>query len=122
MTVGDLNHVYYWTTDMDRAVAFYEGTVGLKLLRREGNSWAEFDSGSVHFALHGEVEEHAVAPGGGGTAVFEVEDLDSSRRQLEEHGVRFDEHVGEVPGYARFASFPDPDGNTIQIIEYLRGR
>jgi catechol 2,3-dioxygenase-like lactoylglutathione lyase family enzyme len=68
-------------------------------------------------------EGHAVyLAGGGGTAVFEVEDLDVSRRGLEEKGVRFDEQVGEVAGYARFASFPDPDGNTVQIIEYLRGR
>jgi catechol 2,3-dioxygenase-like lactoylglutathione lyase family enzyme len=122
VTVGPLNHVYYWTTNMNRAVEFYEKVLGLALLRREGDSWAEFDSGSVHFALHGEVEEHALAPGVGGTAVFEVTDLDAARRGLEEKGVRFDEHVGEVAGYARFASFPDPDGNTVQIIEYLRGR
>ena len=25
---------------------------------------------------------------------------------------------GEVPGYARYASFADPDGNSMQIIEY----
>ena len=31
----------------------------------------------------------------------------------------FDAHVGEVEGRARFASFEDPDGNSLQIIEYL---
>jgi hypothetical protein len=33
-------------------------------------------------------------------------------------------HEGDVSGYARFASFKDPDGNTVQIIEYgsPRGR
>lgn len=118
MIVGDLNHVYYWTSEMGRAVDFYENTLGLKLIRRDGDSWAEFDAGPVHFALHGEVEQHSSSPGGG-TAVFEVDDLDAARHGLEERGVRFDEHIGEVAGYARFASFPDPDGNTVQIIEYL---
>jgi hypothetical protein len=33
--------------------------------------------------------------------------------------VTFD-HEGDVQGYARFASFRDPEGNTLQIIEYLR--
>jgi predicted enzyme related to lactoylglutathione lyase len=51
--------------------------------------------------------------------VFEVEDLDQARHSLEDRGVRFHDHAGEVPGYARFASFSDPDGNTVQVIEYV---
>ena len=30
--LGPLDHVYYWVTDMDRAVAFYQDVVGLRLL------------------------------------------------------------------------------------------
>ena len=30
----------------------------------------------------------------------------------------FDDYVGEVEGFARFATFRDPDGNPVQIIEY----
>ena len=119
MEIRGLDHVYYWTRDMNRAVAFYREVVGLRLIRQEGESWAQFDAGPIQFALHGAIEGHAVAPGGA-TAVFEVDDLDAARRTLEGRGVVFDEHAGEVPGYARFASFPDPDGNTVQIIEYAR--
>jgi predicted enzyme related to lactoylglutathione lyase len=50
--------------------------------------------------------------------VFEVDDLDASRFAMEMRGVVFDEHVGEVDGVARFASFTDPDGNRLQIIEH----
>jgi predicted enzyme related to lactoylglutathione lyase len=50
--------------------------------------------------------------------VFRVEDLDAVRLALEERGVVFEEKVGEVPGYARFATFADPDGNVLQLIEY----
>ena len=39
-----------------------------------------------------------------------------------ERGAVFDEHVGEVEGYARFAMFRDPDGNPVQIIEYIGER
>jgi catechol 2,3-dioxygenase-like lactoylglutathione lyase family enzyme len=117
VTLGPLDHVYYWTTDMDRAVKFYEDVLGLRLAFREGSQWAEFEAGPVRLALHGAVEGRAIEEGGG-TAVFRVEDLDASRARLEADGVEFEEHVGEVEGFARFASFRDPDGNVVQIIEY----
>jgi predicted enzyme related to lactoylglutathione lyase len=113
-----LDHVYYWVSDMDRAVTFYSDVVGLRLARRDGPSWAMFDAGSdVRLALHGAVEGRPIEAGGA-TAVFRVDDLDGARADLQRRGVRFDERVGEVEGYARFASFFDPDGNRVQIIEY----
>ena len=118
MIVKGLDHVYYWTRDMDKAVAFYRDVLGLTLSRRDGDNWAEFDAGPVRFAVHGVVEGHPVQPGGG-TAVFEVADVDEARRVLEGRGVQFG-HSAEVADYARYATFQDPDGNTIQVIEYAK--
>lgn len=115
MTVRRLDHVYYWTADMDAAVDFYRDVIGLPLLRRDGDSWAEFDAGRVRFAVHGRAPDQPVPAGG--TVVFEVADLDATRRELEGRGARFEE-AGEVEGYARFASLRDPDDNLLQIIEY----
>ena len=115
--LGPLDHVYYWTSDMDRAVKFYEDVLGLRLLRREGAEWALFDAGPVQLALHGATEGHPAEPGGA-TAVFAVEDLDAARSGLDARGAEFDEHVGEVEGFARFTTLRDPDGNPIQLIEY----
>lgn len=116
MPVGDLDHLYYWTRDMDAAVRFYRDAVGLTLVRRDGDAWAQFQAGPVGFALHATEEEH---PTGSGTAVFRVEDLETTRWTLQQRGVRFEEQVGEVEGFARFATFRDPDGNPVQIIQYL---
>jgi CreA protein len=115
--VGPLDHVYYWVSDMDRAVTFYEEVLGLRLRRRDGSNWAEFEAGPARFALHGAIEGRPLRPGGA-TAVFRVADLDAARASLESRGAGFEDHVGEVEGLARFASFRDPDGNAIQIIEY----
>lgn len=117
--IGPLDHVYYWTRDMDRAVAFYTGVVGFGLARRAGDEWAELDAGPIRFALHGTDDE---PPGsGGGTVVLRVEDLDAARWALEQRGAVFDPHGGgEVEGFARFATFRDPDRNPVQIIEYLQ--
>ena len=118
MRLGPIDHVYYWTSDLDRAVKFYQEVVGLNLRFREGSKWAEFDAGPVRLALHGAVEGRPIELGGA-TAVFRVDDLDAARAALEARGAEFDEHVGEVEGYGRFASFRDPDGNVAQIIELV---
>lgn len=113
MEIGPLDHVYYWTRDMEAGVAFYRDVVGLPLVR-SGSEWAEFDAGPVRFALH---RTDGQTPKGG-TIVLRVDDLDAARWALERKGVVFDPHVGEIEGMARFASFEDPDGNPVQLIEY----
>jgi catechol 2,3-dioxygenase-like lactoylglutathione lyase family enzyme len=115
--IGAIDHVYYWTRDMDRAVAFYGDVLGLPMANRAGNEWAEFQAGPVRLALHG-TEERSLPPSG--TVVFRVDDLDEARWALEQRGVAFDGHESEVPGVARFTTFHDPDGNPVQLIEYLR--
>jgi catechol 2,3-dioxygenase-like lactoylglutathione lyase family enzyme len=111
-----VDHIYYWTRDMDRALAFYTEVVGFPLVRRDGDEWAELDGGSIRLALHG-AEDHPAS----GTVVLRVHDLDEMRWTLEQRGAVFDAYVGEVEGYARFATFRDPDGNPVQIIEYAGG-
>jgi catechol 2,3-dioxygenase-like lactoylglutathione lyase family enzyme len=113
--IGPVDHVYYWTHDLDAGVAFYRDVVGLPLVRRAGNEWAEFEAGLIRFALHG-TDEDAIPSGG--TVVLRVDDLDEARHVLEERGAVFDAFVGEVEGFARFATFRDPDGNPVQIIAY----
>ena len=113
-----IDHIYYWTRDLDRALTFYTDVVGLALVRRDGDEWAELDGGPVRLALHGSDDEHPTS----GTVVLRVDDLDATRWTLEERGAVFDAYVGEVEGFARFATFRDPDGNPVQIIEYTGGR
>ena len=115
--VDRLDLVFYWVSDLTRAVEFYRDVLGLRLLRLDAGNWAEFDAGGRRFALHAAMEGQTIAPGGA-TAVFSVQDLDRAKAELSSRGVRFG-HEGDVEGYARFASFTDPDGNPVQVIEYL---
>ena len=114
--LGSVEQVWFWVSDMDRAIAFYADAIGLELVRRHGDEWVELEAGAVRLALHGGANDER-APGG--TVVFEVEDLDAARFAMELQGVVFDEHVGEAEGLARFVSFTDPDGNRMQLIEHF---
>jgi predicted enzyme related to lactoylglutathione lyase len=117
--VSALDLVFYWVSDMDRAVDFYRDVLGLRLARRDGSSWAQFELAGRRFALHAAAEGQPVQPGGA-TAVFSVEDLEKAQATLAGRGVAIT-HQGDVEGYARFISFLDPDGNTVQLIEYAEG-
>jgi predicted enzyme related to lactoylglutathione lyase len=116
--IGPVDYVYFWTSDMDRAVRFYGQVLGLRLVHQDQSKWAEFDAGPLRLALHAAVEDRAPEPGG--TVVFRVDDLDAARAEMEGRGAEFEEPAGEIEGYARFASLRDPDGNRVDLIEYRK--
>ncbi len=111
-----VDNVHYWTKNMDAGVSFYRDVLGLPMRSRMGEDWAEFDAGGTTVALHGTREGHA-PPQEGATVVFEVDDLDGAMTSFRGRGVGFEGEVNEVPGYGRFVSFRDPDGNLVQIFE-----
>jgi predicted enzyme related to lactoylglutathione lyase len=111
-----VSNAHYWTKKMDAAVSFYRDVLGLNFRLRAGDDWAEFDAGGTTVALHGTYEAHA-PPTDGATVVFEVDDLEGEMRALSERGVTFEGEVSDVPGYGRFVSFRDPDGNLLQVFE-----
>ena len=111
-----IDNAHYWTKDMDESVGFYRDVLGLNLRTRMGEDWAEFDVAGTTIALHGTREGHA-PPQEGATIVFEVDDLEGSMNALRAKDVSFEGEVNDVPGYGRFVSFRDPDGNLLQIFE-----
>jgi len=115
-----VDNAHYWTKDMDASVGFYRDTLGLTLRIQMGEDWAEFDVAGTTVALHGTREGHP-PPQDGATVVFEVHSLDAEMSALRGRGVVFEGDVAEVPGYGRFISFRDPDGNLLQIFERAEG-
>jgi catechol 2,3-dioxygenase-like lactoylglutathione lyase family enzyme len=108
-----IDTVFYQVCDMDRAVGFYEGVLGLKLLRREGRDWAELEAGDAILSLSGEL---AVKPSqGGATVVLRASDLAAVEARLAEGGVQ--RGPVEDMGGAKMIQFFDPDGNEIVAMQ-----
>jgi catechol 2,3-dioxygenase-like lactoylglutathione lyase family enzyme len=105
--------VFYQVCSMDKAVEFYNGILGLEVLRREGNDWTELRAGETVLALSGEL---ATRPHpGGATVILRTSDIGAVDRALAENAVQ----RGRVEdmGGARMLTFHDPDGNEIIAME-----
>lgn len=107
--------VYFFVSDMERAVTFYRDVLALRLLYRTGDDWAQFEAGPVQLGLHASAQgEHRA----GGTVAFRVDDLDASRLELAARGISFTPEGGGEGGEPRFVEFQDPDGNVLGLLEY----
>lgn len=107
-------------SDLDRAKAFYGGTLGLTVLW-ENPASVRFRCGDRSelstFRRPGIVTEHTLAH-------FEVTDIEATVMDLEARGVTFLDyddgplkttgHIAQL-GPARGAWFKDPDGNTLGL-------
>lgn len=114
----DLNQITVPVSDLERAIAFYK-TLGLELIVHSNAHYARFvcPDGSTTFSLH--VVE--TLPQGEGVGVyFEVEDVNSSVRELEAKGIVFGEQPIDQPWLWREARLRDPDGN--RLILYHAGK
>ena len=113
-----------FVSDMDRAVAFYTATLGLKLRQRFGDHWAEVETSGLVIGLHPK-SDNAPAPGTSGAISIGLSvgtDIDDVVRQLSAKGVRFRGQVlRDGQGGVALAFFGDPDGNDLYLCQVVRG-
>ncbi|KIG18576.1 Glyoxalase/bleomycin resistance protein/dioxygenase [Enhygromyxa salina] len=110
----------YPVTDVARARAFYEDTLGLELGNHSQHGanaethWIEYDlPGGGCLALTNVVPDKPAADAGG-TVAFEVEDLDELMADLRAKGVEFRSDVIHSP-VCRMAVCVDSEGNAILL-------
>jgi catechol 2,3-dioxygenase-like lactoylglutathione lyase family enzyme len=108
--------------NLEAAQKFYEGTLGLKEVGREGNEAIAYRSGSSRLFVYR--SEYAGTNKATAATWTVGDDVEGTVRQLKEKGVRFehydmpgmtlkgDVHVG---GNMKVAWFKDPDGNILSI-------
>ena len=101
-------------TDINRARAFYEDVLGLKVSdEMMGGKWIEYAVGDDTLAI-ANVGEQWVPSDQGTGAAFEVEDFDEAIKRLKDRHVRFAAEPFETP-CCHMAVVQDPDGNKLMI-------
>jgi predicted enzyme related to lactoylglutathione lyase len=97
--------------DMDRAVAFYGDTLGLKVTEHDGD-WSEVDGNGLKIGLNG-----SESPDGDGGALIAFQpdgEIEDEVERLKEAGVDFSDGISEH-AWGRIVPFKDPDGNDLQL-------
>lgn len=99
-------------SSMDKAIDFYVDMLGLKLLSRYGDHYAELDANGFMIALHPANEN--VSFGNNVSIGLGVFNFNETVKGLENKGINFTYEKG---GYIRLAHFKDPDGNPLFLAE-----
>lgn len=110
-----------YVSDMQRALDFYTGPLGLRLVFRAGDHWAQLDAGGMAIGLHPASPDNP-APGtpGGITIGLSVDvPIADAVATLAAHGVDVRGPVSGGGGTA-LAFFADPDGNPLYLAEESR--
>jgi predicted enzyme related to lactoylglutathione lyase len=101
-------------TDIKRARAFYEGTLGLKPSAEfAGGVWIEYEIGGATLAIGSGGDQWKPSPDGTSVAI-EVDNFESAINDLKAANVTFAAEGIESP-CCRMAVVQDPDGNKIII-------
>lgn len=103
--------VFYYVSDLDRAIRFYTSVLGFALSSRD--AVARFDVNGVLVELV-PVRDSAMLSGHGNARLtLAVEDLKAAVEAIRAHGVAVSQVRHVVNG--RLASFTDPDGNELVV-------
>ncbi len=113
MRIEGIDVIFYWVTDIDRAIEFYSDALGIKPGPRYGD-WQEMNlPGPVRFALHGGSEK---ARSVNAIVSFRVPSLDTAMAEMAGKGYQPVTAITST-GTTRFAEYADPDGNLVHILE-----
>jgi glyoxylase I family protein len=118
LQVTQLDHCSVIITDVQRSRRFYRDVLGLREIARPRTFdfvvvW--FDLGNQHLHLLLKDKADSISPR---HFALRVADAQAARRHCQEQGLPTEETT-PIPGADRFFIY-DPDGNRIEIIQWLR--
>jgi methylmalonyl-CoA/ethylmalonyl-CoA epimerase len=104
--------------DVERAAAFYQDTLGLKLLFKAGPGLAFFDCGGVRLMLTRPEKPEFDHPGS--ILYFAVPEIQAAHATMKEKGVRFEDEphvVARMPDHDLWmVFFRDSEGNLMGMM------
>lgn len=114
MTMG-ISNVWMPVEDTDRAVQFYENTLGLSPVKRDGD-WVEYEADGLRIGLNGREPGGAGVEGGPVLTFQPSEGIEAAVEDLKNKGAEFPGGISDHY-WGRIATFKDSEGNDLQLYE-----
>ena len=119
--LGQIGQIAVPVTDIDRAIAFYRDTLGMRFLFAAPPGLGFFDCGGVRLMLDAPAKDRA---GQASVIYYMVDDLTAAHEKLTERGVTFEAAphlVAPMPDHDLWmAFFRDPDDNLLAMMCEVR--
>ena len=108
--------------DVERAAAFYENVLGLKLLFKAPPGLAFFDCGGVRLMLSPPSKPEFDHPGS--ILYFAVPDIQAAHAKLKDHGVKFEDEphlIAKMPDHDLWMTFfRDSENNLLGLMSEVK--
>jgi methylmalonyl-CoA/ethylmalonyl-CoA epimerase len=120
--IARLGQIQMRAHDVERAAAFYEDVLGLKLLFKAPPNLAFFDVGGVRLMIDKPEKPEFDHPGS--ILYFAVPDIQSAYARLKESGVRFEDEphmIARMPDHDLWMSFfRDSEDNVLALMSEVK--
>lgn len=119
----EIQHIEIHVSSMEMARAFYIDQLGLELLEETpAINLMSLKAGAVRISIFGGYEAIAnpIEQKAGTHIIFRTDNIELTYAELKSRGVEFKGEIFEAPGFLMGATTFDPDGNMIEIAQYLR--
>jgi catechol 2,3-dioxygenase-like lactoylglutathione lyase family enzyme len=108
--------ITFYVSDLKKAKRFYEKTLGLEK-KYEYSSYVGFECGGVEIGLIPKLEKGQKVGPLSPPVEFIVDDVERVYNELKQKGVNFVKELHEEPWGGKQATFTDPDGNVLEIVQ-----
>ena len=108
--------VTFYVSNLEKAAEFYEKTLGLEK-KYEYPSYVGFECGGVEIGLVPKLKEEERVNHRSPSVEFLVDNVERFYAELKNKGVKIVKELHEEPWGGRQATFTDPDGNVLEIVQ-----
>ena len=108
--------VTFYVSNLEKAAEFYEKTLGLEK-KYEYPSYVGFECGGVEIGLVPKLKEGERVNHRSPSVEFLVDNVERFYAELKNKGVKIVKELHEEPWGGRQATFTDPDGNVLEIVQ-----
>lgn len=119
----EIQHIEVHVSSLEKAKDFYVSKLGLEIIEETPTlNLFSVKAGGVRISIFAgyETNENSNEKMTSTHIIFRTDDIVKVKNELTNKGVIFKGEIFEAPGFLKGVTTSDPDGNIIEIAEYLR--